>query len=956
MTDNQEESAPYKQVLSDTYLSFLPKNTAGLTTKDQIVDIQIPRTEHVLRLNAGYVQVDLECKFTINSTDANNATQYIGLNNAACIFDQSYIKNNGKTIDTNTFTQVKSRVWQMSKSSNYLNANPASFINYDNIAENVGYLVHPVKNLLETTTDNLKFKLRIPLPCIFPCFENCDNFSTTQLNDDITLSLQLSEPDKYMNLFTVDSTGKIIKVEPFNGSTVSYSTKTVTVYDGEDQYRIQSLKIITPGHYPTDDERVNYSNLIANGAVHYNFKDVDIRSQAADFSAAGSTTALNFSTNVENIFAVLILASHYHSYTVFDKPYISDIECNLSEIFKLAVDKVHTKKTYENDNDMYYNLLDGFGTGTFKNIQRFDKAITHDYSQKGARNESGAITSLADVQLTGNYIQWYKVACGNQMGVSANYFANLINYKFKNETATGSTAVNFASSTVFCCQLCQRMLIYKEGGLDIVCPFAQELDARAVMNDDINSSAHGLGSLIPSLLQPATGLFKSVGRAIKDQIYRIKSNKNTTYAYTKLGKEGYEKHRDIIDENRYMGTRKFKRFINNLAQSEKQLENIDTHGLIVRHGAMDDGSLGEGPGSASSPAAAASTVPRSSLDDFEHERPVDLDLLNLTCLYRQSYNEELADCSYKMLLVMDYKWGFNRVKIRLQSFGDESAAEYCGHGLGSWLRDKWRKVTGFFKGRGKEMAKQAGKALLSNAAEIAKKYANEILQGKLTMKDIPAKFKGTVLGLIKENQLTGTPIDGATDKAIQMYKSIKDGSMKWSDVPSGMYDIIRKLSLNQSPDSHGLIVRHGFIGDVSIRPTVPYSITKRRMEKLKDRNSMYMRQKDLRKMLRYNYFKQHPVVDTHGMMDEYLRRLYRRPRPQYITPAVKVVADPNIQTPAAKKLLDGYAMKWKNLKAQALNDESHGKAILVNLKSNPKYGKWDHRKRYKYLKAAMMLK
>ena len=296
------------------------------------------------------------------------------------------------------------------------------------------------------------------------------------------------------------------------------------------------------------------------------------------------------------------------------------------------------------------------------------------------------------------------------------------------------------------------------------------------------------------------------------------------------------------------------------------------------------------------------------------------------------------------------------VKIRLQSFGDESAAEYSGHGLGSWLRDKWRKVTGFFKGRGKEMAKQAGKALLSNATEIAKQYANEILQGKLTMKDIPAKFKGTVLGLIKDNSLTGTPIDGATDKAIQMYKQIKNGTMKWSDVPGNMYDIIKKLSINQSPDSHGLIVRHGFIGNVSVRPTVSYGVIKRRMEKLQDKNPAVMRQKDLRRMLRWNYFKQHPVVDTsHGAFDEYMRKLYRkgpRPMPQII----QRQAAANVETPAAKKLLDGYALKWKNLKAQALNDEAHGKAILVNLKANPKYGKWDRKKRYKYLKAAMMLK
>ena len=36
-----------KQRLSDTYLSYLPKNTSGYTYKNQIVDVQIPKSQHI---------------------------------------------------------------------------------------------------------------------------------------------------------------------------------------------------------------------------------------------------------------------------------------------------------------------------------------------------------------------------------------------------------------------------------------------------------------------------------------------------------------------------------------------------------------------------------------------------------------------------------------------------------------------------------------------------------------------------------------------------------------------------------------------------------------------------------------------------------------------------------------------------------------------------------------------
>ena len=535
---------------------------------------------------------------------------------------------------------------------------------------------------------------------------------------------------------------------------------TIQVLDDDAKYYIESLKMVVPGHYPTADESANYANLVANGAVHYSFRDCDIKCQSTDFT--NGTQHLNFSTNCENIFSVMIFASHAYSYVVFDKPYIDKIECNLSEIYKLANDKVHTEGTYKRDNDMYKNLIDGFGVDSFKNLQRFDKQITRDFLQKKPKKAewkgSGDLICYRTSVQTGNYLQWYKVAPGNQMGISADYFANLINYKFASKNDSDHDyACNYSNSNIFCAQLRYRMLIYKEGGIDIVCPFAEELNMRSIASNAPKSDAHGIGALVPMLLKPATGLIGSAVKGIKGIVYKNRAHDNSAYAYSKLGKDGFERHRGILEQNSSMRKRKFKKFINNLVESEKQLANVDTHGV--------EGTLGEGAG-------AASTVPRSSLDDFEHERPVDLNLLNLTNskLYRPNNREILSDIEFKMYLVLDYKYGFNKNKLRLQSFGDESATEYCAHGFGDWIRGKWRKLVGFFKGRGKEIAKDAGKAIISNATEIVKQYANEILMGKLNIKDVPSKFKKQVLALIKNNQLTGTPVDDMTQRAIDYYK------------------------------------------------------------------------------------------------------------------------------------------------------------------------------------------
>ena len=97
-----EATIVVKQDIPDNVLSFVPKTGTTRFDKHQMFEISIPRTNHVVRLNKAYLQVVMKLNMTKKEEDTNDSKYYIGFNNAACIFDQVQIKNNGKTIYSNT--------------------------------------------------------------------------------------------------------------------------------------------------------------------------------------------------------------------------------------------------------------------------------------------------------------------------------------------------------------------------------------------------------------------------------------------------------------------------------------------------------------------------------------------------------------------------------------------------------------------------------------------------------------------------------------------------------------------------------------------------------------------------------------------------------------------------------------------------------------------------------------
>ena len=906
---------PTKQQLSDTYITFIPKNSTGYTTKGHVVEVVIPRTEHVIALAKSYIELDLKIKAKVGAAYTTTASKlggddrlFIGIINAATIFDQTRILNNGKAILSDSFCQVNSRIWQMTKASNWLKQQYASFINIDDVTSNEGFIMHEITGD-EFTNTNLKeinYKLNIPLPCLFPCFDNANNFGTSQLTDDVTLTMQLSSPEKYLCIVIADRNGKVKSIQPFNanGKEAIYKvtsnpvsgvkTPYKVIYDDDDinYYITDYMRIVCPAHYPTPTESGALTGLVDNEGVSYPFITCDIQEQKSDFSpvddnrnipiTAGtvynSQKTLNYTTHTKNIFAVLMLISHYHSYSVFDKPFMENIECNLSELIKLANNKVHTGSTYmENvsvmggDNDMYKDLVNAFGADGFRNLERYDDAVRRDYQQK---NDAYLDTTNMNQNMLGSYMQYYPVACGQMLGVSSDYFAHQINYKYKPIwSATQDTTVaspyatcthgvnNYKNSSVFCCQLTFKRLMFVNGGLDIENPLSDNYDIRRHIRGEVSGNAHGI---LTSLIEPVTNLMKSAGNTIRNEIYRIKRNKNTTHAYTRLGKDGYEKHRDIIEANGTMGTKKFKKFIDNLISAEKQMSG-PSHGLDIK----DPNEL----------SGSSTTTLGQATQEIEGEKGVDIRMLNLNVYHQQSRNADFADrIGWKHQLILDYKYHANVQKLRLSSWGVETAilGVSNAHGLGTWLKDKWGKVKTWWHEKAKPWLRNQGHQALSNLKDIGKQYAMKVLNGEIKITDVPSKFIPTVQSLIRNGDLT-RGMDPKIQEAMNIIRDIKAGKKTWQDVPGDIYNLIKSKNLEAAASGNGLVIRHGFYGHVNYKPSIAYPVMKRRMQMILDKNPNQLKDKDLRAIYAYKRSRSRPLVDKHGTLGVTLKRLYGEP-------------------------------------------------------------------------------
>ena len=429
--------------------------------------------------------------------------------------------------------------------------------------------------------------------------------------------------------------------------------------------------------------------------------------------------------------------------------------------------------------------------------------------------------------------------------------------------------------------------------------------------NNMNSYSGNYHGFLPGLFSPVTSLIGKGINGLRNIIKENRSHANNTYAYTTLGKDNYEKHKDIITSNSSMKRGKFKKFINGLYQMEN---SVNAHGV---------------------------SNPGEEVAEF-----ATFDDLNLKP-FVQTYPAELADYEYKNQLILDYKNRFNLEKLRLNSFGSEAAMDannYHGR-VGDWFRRIGNKFRGWFKSDGKRIIKNIGNDL----SNIANEYAAKIATGEISISDIKnlkPQLKSQILNIVR-NSDKGTSIEGVTGDAIRLYNKYKKGDIKWDEIPSEMVSKIKELDMKEkSGENHGLIVRHGFTAGARIKPNILYSVQKQRFNRLKSMNPMKMNRKKLRKLYRFNYLKNNGVVDTsHGRLAELLRNRY----PDISKPFRFDIKQRTVPDVSKSKL------KWINDKKDLITAD-HGVSYLqklrdksksYNLTGDSKY-KFYHKKYKKY--------
>ena len=188
-------------------------------------------------------------------------------------------------------------------------------------------------------------------------------------------------------------------------------------------------------------------------------------------------------------------------------------------------------------------------------------------------------------------------------------------------------------------------------------------------------------------------------------------------------------------------------------------------------------------------------------------------------------------------------------------------------GLRNWLRDKWSRFRSWIH-KNKDTAVNNIK---ENSRNIIKQYVSDIMSGKIKPQNVPSKFKNDVMNMLRTGSLTGTDFDKIGSEAVKYYNDFKTGKIKAEDIPREIFDKIKDLSINNSPN-HGLVLRHGFISPVKIKSSIPSRNMKTRILLMQEKDPNLLTQKELKQMYLYKYLKSHKN-DNHGISNDVWKKL-----------------------------------------------------------------------------------
>ena len=770
-----------KQRVSNSYAFINAKNFTEHLYPESEISISITRSEHCYLLNRGKFFTELSFKYVVSKAlTVDNEKVYLCIPNSGVIFDKTQVMMAGRNVYTGDENAIRSRLYQMAQSKSNILSNPSSYLNIDDIEANAGFIAVELNNTVGE--HEARFRVSIPIAMILPCFESCNSLYTNELESSIDIKLHISQPMDYLGLATVRN-NKIEKISPIRSSSnIAY---------GED-FMVKYFNLMVPFEYPSSDDRKEFSETIRTfGGVEYPYRDFEINNQSK--RRDNGNFSIQFATSENNQHSIAILFSKQSS-SLFFKPHIKNVRLEIGGNNDLAMDQTYKDDIFSNNAKLLQQYINATGQNVFFNISRFDESVLRDY----AKDES-----------LGSFVQMFKSSPAGQLGrASTNYHSSLIGYHF--QTTEEFTEESFVIS---CCVLTSNILKYSEGNLESIQPFPEEIDAKEIEAQNPIIS-HGLP--LAAIGTGIGGLWK-IGTQIGNAIKRKRFTNNTMNAYKRLGKDLYEKHREIIEQTAHIRKKKFNKFLDSLTEMN--------HGVLVRHGVIipkvpriNEHDLDFDRETQRrkmlkklriKPINSTSHGAEEDQEDFEHESNIDTDLIDKQQLvydvpkrsFRGSYNLMIETSPFINKVLMDYR-GNNQHMIKLWRYGAEWAIfkkEDVSHGFGSWIKNKFRKL--------KVWVKPKAKDLLKEGAEIAKNYALDVMNGKLQINDIPSKFRDQVLGSLQSEfgkvGVDKEAFDKGVDQVADIVNRLRRSQMKWSDVPA---DIISKVRSQYSrPVNHGII-------------------------------------------------------------------------------------------------------------------------------------------------------
>lgn len=572
----------FKRSSTESWSNYSP-TTSQPTSVDTYITFQIPQTNVIFDMSRGMIHCDLMIPIRITGDDASELKggekliadedeRILGLLDAGTLFDIVQIQIGGITVYHETFNQTQCRLRSLNTSDDWCLAQPQTYFNpvTTKITETNQLTCKKIQlptSFSPNDTTYVTKHLTIPLPSIFPCFENMNVWPSFCVNDTLILTLSISQLDKYMVLFKEEdqaSTGiynSVYTIEAGTDYSCGYSCRNLNPesmgntpsldllvsFDFKNAV-IDKATIHVPYHSPEGKEISEIKTLIDyGGGIPYGFKRYEIVSQMVDFdTSSGVNKTVTFNTNSNNISEVIILALHDNNQVVFDKPLINAIQLNLGGgTWQLAYGCSHTENNYSFGTDMYYALLDGWGQNAMKNLQTVNSQVVY--------SESIPIesTEMDDTfKPVGGYLMYFNSSPYDEVGIGSSNFANIINFKFNLGVADGEemTAVglasNYANSNCYACIQTFSVFHVNASRSIIENPFGDSLDVDKIVSK--YNTQHGIITEIASLLPTAIGW---IGKGINALSSRIKSNRVKRYmnkAKTALGDKAFNENYDKL--------------------------------------------------------------------------------------------------------------------------------------------------------------------------------------------------------------------------------------------------------------------------------------------------------------------------------------------------------------------------------------------------------------------------